>query len=455
MIVPMRWTPEQVASATGGKLHAPSGSGGDASLSGVSIDTRRLAAGALFVAIRAERDGHDFVDAAVEGGAGALLVASGWALAADLATGVPSIVVEDTRAGLLALGRAARQRLDGAVVGITGSVGKTSTKDLIAAAVSAGRSTWASERSFNNELGVPLTLANAPSDTEVAVIEMGARDIGHIGRLCEVARPTIGVVTAVAAAHTEVFGDLDTVAAAKSELVLALPPDGAAVLNADDPRVLAMASATTANAIRYSTNPAGRTSADVVAEEISLDRELRSRFTVHSPWGSAAVRLSARGAHQVGNALAALAVAGLVGVPLEAAADALASAQLSPWRMELGRSPAGATVLNDAYNANPASMGAALEALASLPADRRIAVLGEMAELGDRRDEEHRAVVALAGQLAIDVLVVGTNAYGIPPVEGIDEAVDALGPIGSGDAVLVKASRVAGLERLAARLMRD
>jgi UDP-N-acetylmuramoyl-tripeptide--D-alanyl-D-alanine ligase len=455
MIVPMRWTPEQVASATGGKLHAPSGSRGDASLSGVSIDTRRLAVGSLFVAIRAERDGHDFVDAAVEGGAGALLVASDWALAGDPAPGVPSIVVGDTREGLLALGRAARRRLEGAVVGITGSVGKTSTKDLIAAAVSAGRSTWASERSFNNELGVPLTLANAPSGTEVAVIEMGARGLGHIRRLCEVARPTIGVVTAVAAAHTEVFGDLDTVAAAKSELVSALPSDGAAVLNADDPRVLAMASATTADAVRYSTNPVGVARADVVAEAISLDNELRPRFTVRSPWGSAAVRLSARGAHQVGNALAALAVAGLVGVPLETAAEALASAELSPWRMELGRSPAGAKVLNDAYNANPASMRAALEALASLPADRRIAVLGEMAELGDRRDEEHRAVVALAGRLAIDVLVVGTEAYGIPPVEGIDEAVDALGPLGPGDAVLVKASRVAGLELLAGRLISD
>ena len=174
---------------------------------------------------------------------------------------------------------------------------------------------------------------------------------------------------------------------------------------------------------------------------------------VRSPWGRAAVRLEARGAHQVGNALAALSVALCCGVPLDAAVAALAGVRLSPWRMELHHSPGGAVVLNDAYNANPASMAAALEALAALPARRRVAVLGPMAELGARSAAEHEAVAVLAGRLGVEVLTVGTDAYGVTPANSIDEAVTALGPLGSGDAVLVKASRVAGLERLAARLL--
>jgi UDP-N-acetylmuramoyl-tripeptide--D-alanyl-D-alanine ligase len=458
----MRWTPEQVALATAGVVVAPRS--GDLnrpqscrsdpsapSMNGASIDSRRLAPGALFVAIRAERDGHDFVPAAVEAGAGGLLVESGRMGA--FPDEVPTIAVADTGEALLALGRAARERLRGVVVGITGSVGKTSTKDLLAAALSSARRTAASEGSFNNDLGVPLTLANAPDDADVAVVEMGARGPGHILRLCDVARPTLAVVTAVAAAHTEAFGDLDAIAAAKSELVAALPASGTAVLNADDPRVLAMGDRTAARVVRYAVHSVRGGGADVVADMVSLDATLRPRFVVRSPWGDATVRLGARGVHQVGNALAALSVAGILGVPLEEAAGALAAARLSPWRMELCTAPGGAAILNDAYNANPASMAAALAALAALPVDRRIAVLGEMAELGARRGEEHRAIAALAERLGIEVLAVGTDAYGIAPLPGLDEAVVALGPLGPGDAVLVKASRIAGLERLAARLL--
>ncbi len=420
-------------------------------LIGVAIDSRALPPGALFVALRAARDGHQWIEAALDAGAAGLLVDRTWRPAADPPTiRVPTISVEDTAAALLALGSAARDRLAATVIGITGSVGKTSTKDLAAAALSAARRTTASERSFNNELGVPLTLANARPDVEVAVIEMGARGPGHISRLCRVARPTIGVVTAVAKAHTEAFGDLDAVGAAKAELVQSLPASGTAILNGDDARVSAMAAQTSARVLRYSSS---LSTADVVADRVELDDQLRPRFVVRSSWGTSVVRLEARGAHQVGNAVAALTVALCCGVPLDAAVAGLAGASISPWRMELHRLATGAAILNDAYNANPASMTAALEALAALPARRRVAVLGEMAELGVRSSSEHEAIAALARRLDIEVLAVGTDAYGIAPVEGIDGALADLGSLGADDAVLVKASRVVGLERLAARLL--
>jgi UDP-N-acetylmuramoyl-tripeptide--D-alanyl-D-alanine ligase len=424
---------------------------------GVSIDSRVLAPGALFVAIRADRDGHDWIAAAVAAGAGAVLADEAWARSdtADASNQptVPLIVVADTGEALLDLGRAARDRLAATVVGITGSVGKTSTKDLTAAGLRAGLRTAASERSFNNELGVPLTLANAPADSAAAVIEMGARGLGHIRKLCRVARPDVGVVTAVVAAHTEAFGDLEAVAAAKAELVEALPAAGTAVLNGDDGRVRAMADRTRARVLTYSIGGTGASRADVVAENIEVDTELRPRFVARTPWGSQTVWLAVHGAHQVGNALAGLAVAGAVGVPLAAAADALARTSISRWRMELHRTPTGAVVLNDAYNANPASMKAALEALATLPARRRVALLGPMAELGAHSAAEHAGVADLARRLGIEVLAVGTDDYGAPAVAGIDAAVAALGGLGRSDAVLVKASRVAGLERLAARLV--
>jgi UDP-N-acetylmuramoyl-tripeptide--D-alanyl-D-alanine ligase len=459
----MRWTPAAVATATGGALVMPSraeapdgepagGAGGI--LTSVAIDSRVLSPGALFVAVRAERNGHEWIDAAVRAGAECLLVDEAWVRAtpqADLA--VPFVTVTDTREGLVFIGRAARDRLEATVIGITGSVGKTSTKDLTAAALAVTRRTIASEKSFNNELGVPLTLANAPVDSQAAVIEMGARGPGHISQLCRIARPAIGVVTAVVPAHTELFGNLDAIAEAKGELVEALPPEGTAILNGDDPRVRAMARRTSADVLSYSAGGDGVTGADVVAEQVVLDEQLRPRFVVRSPWGSHNVRLQALGAHQVGNALAALAVAGRCGVPIEAAAGALASTDISPWRMELHYTSAGAAILNDAYNANPASMAAALEALAALPARRRVAVLGVMAELGPRSPEEHQAIAALVDQLGFELLPVCTDAYGRQPVAGVDQAVAAIGPLGRGDAVLVKGSRVAGLEALAARLL--
>lgn len=433
----MQWTGPEIAAATGGEMTGPPPAG---PITGVAIDSRTIGAGELFVALRAERDGHQFAITAAERGAGALLVER------RLDSGVPEIIVADTQAALLDLGRAARARLDIPVAGITGSVGKTSTKDMAAAALRAGRRTVASALSFNNELGLPLTLANAPADAEVVVLEMGARGPGHIDLLCRVARPLIGVVTAVAAAHTEMFGDLDGVARAKGELIAALPAHGTAILNGDDARTRAMRDRSAAPVLTYSVQG----SADVIATDITLDGELRPRFLVRSPWGAQSVALEARGAHQVGNALAALAVAGVVGVPLDRAAEALAQAPLSPMRMDVRRTPDGATVINDAYNANPASMAAALRSLAAVDADRRVAVLGPMAELGAGAAAEHAGIAGLAAELGIEVVAVGTDAYGTAPA---DDPVAAIGPVDGRTAVLVKASRVAALETVAARLL--
>ena len=432
----------EIAGATRGRLVGP-----DLVVRGAAIDSRLVTGGELFVPVVAERDGHDFVPAALAAGAVAYLSARPVDDGGP-PTGVAAVEVGDTVVALADLGRLARGRLPDRVVGVTGSVGKTSVKDLLAGALGARWSTVASAGSFNNELGVPLTLLAAGEATEALVVEMGARGRGHIAGLCEIARPTVGIVTAVAAAHTAMFGSLDEVAAAKGELVEALDPSGVAVLNADDPRVTAMAGRTEARVIRYGSGPG----ADVRAEGAGLDGELRPHFRLVSPWGTADVVLAVRGEHMVGNALAAAAAALACDVPVEAVAAALGKAELSHWRMELVRLPSGARVLNDAYNANPASVAAALRALARLDARRRVAVLGLMAELGDQSDAEHRAVGALARDLGIEVIAVDAPAYGGTEVAGLDEAVAALGPLGEGDAVLLKASRVVGLERLVARL---
>jgi UDP-N-acetylmuramoyl-tripeptide--D-alanyl-D-alanine ligase len=446
----MLWTVDSVAAATGGHVTTPDG--GAVVLHRIDIDSRHLTPGALFVPVRAERDGHRFVAAAVQAGAAGYLWASGFfdPHRPEVA-GSSAIEVADTGAALLDLGRAARSRLRGPVVGITGSVGKTSTKDLLAAALATELRVAASEKSLNNELGVPLTLANAPEDAAIAVIEMGARGIGQIAVLCEVARPTIAVVTSVAAVHTELFGSIDAVAETKGELVEAVGPKGLAVLNADDDRVLGMARRTSGEVLRYSA--LGASGADIIATDVRIADDLRPSFVLTTPWGTGAVTLGVRGGHQVGNALAAATVALHQGVTWEAVVGALGAASLSPWRMELLTSASGATVLNDAYNANPASMAAALRALALLPARRRVAVVGIMAELGADAVIEHRRIATLADELGIELVAVDTADYGRVPVVGIDEAVEALGPLGHGDAVLVKASRVGGLERLALRLL--
>ena len=346
-------------------------------------------------------------------------------------------------AALTALGRWARDQLPGPVIGITGSTGKTSTKDLLGAVLRTHVPAAVSERSYNNELGVPLTLFNAEPGTRAAVLEVGARGFGHIAWLCDMARPGVGVVTNVSAAHTEMLGSVDGVAKAKAELPASLPASGTVVLNAEDERVAAMAAHTEARVVTF-----GVTGGDVRAASPALDDELRVRFRLVSPWGEGDVRLEARHVQRRAALHAALAV----DVPFVKVVEGLEAARLSPWRMQVSRTAAGAFVVNDAYNANPASMTAALEALARAPATRRAAIVGPMLELGDVSDAEHERIGELARRLGVRLIAVGAPAYRGEDVGTIEEALAALGPIATGDAVLVKASRAAGLEKVAGAL---
>lgn len=433
----MRFRASDVAAATGGRLVGP-----DVELSGASFDSRSLRAGELFVALVGERDGHEFVDTAVAAGAPAVL-------ASRPTTAPTAVEVPDTGRALLDLARWARGRLapTARVVGVTGSVGKTTTKDLLAVALGASRRATVNPASFNNDQGLPVTILGAPDDTEVLVVEMGMRGFGEIARLCEIARPDVGVVTAVGDAHTERVGGIDGVARAKSELVTSLGPDGVAVLNADDERVAAMAGRAPGDVVTYG----AAVDAIVRVSAVEVDELARARFRVESPWGRVDVALSVSGVHMVSNAAAALAVTGAVGADLAAAAEALARAELSTMRMQTERAASGAVIVNDAYNANPTSMRAALETLARMAATRRAAVVGLMAELDDP-GAAHREMAELARELGIELIPTGTDLYGVDPV---DDPVGALGALTVGDVVLVKASRVAALERIAAALLAD
>jgi UDP-N-acetylmuramoyl-tripeptide--D-alanyl-D-alanine ligase len=430
----MRFYARDVAEATGGQLV-----GNDCAIDGVSFDSRSLLAGQLFAPIIAERDGHEFIPGALERGAAAYLTDRN-------PIGATAIIVADTAQALLDLARWGRQRLSATVIGVTGSVGKTSTKDLAKAALAAGLRTAANERSFNNDQGLPVTILNAPNDTEALVVEMGMRGFGEIDRLCKVAEPSIGVVTKIAAAHTERVGSIEGVARAKGELVQALPTNGYAVLNGDDPLVSGLSRLARCRVLTFGTDE----SADMRIANLTLDHLARARFTLETPWGHTSVELAVSGAHMALNAAAALGVAGLCGVDLGAAAHALGTAQLSPWRMEVGHSASGATIINDAYNANPSSMRAAIQALLAIPvAGRRIAVLGVMAELADPQ-QDHHDIASLLSDNNVELFAVGTDRYGIKPSTDIEAAI---GLLTSDDAVLIKGSRVAGLERVAALLI--
>jgi UDP-N-acetylmuramoyl-tripeptide--D-alanyl-D-alanine ligase len=448
-----------LARMTGGRLV------GDPStpVSGFSNDSRTLVPGQCFVAIRDQRDGHDFVADAFARGAVAAIVARAPAAPGP---GTVFVVVDDTVA---ALGRAAasvrREQLAGStVVGVTGSSGKTSTKDLLASALSSGARVHANESSFNNEIGLPITLLGAPADAEVVICEMGARAAGNIARLCAIARPDVGIVTNVGTAHAEFLGGRGGVARVKGELLEALTAHGLAVLNADDPSTADLATRTRATVLTAGTAPG----ADVRVEVLTLGPELRARIRVASPWGGFDTDLGLRGAHQAANAALAAATALHRGIPAVAVAEGLRRARGSSWRMELAEAPGGVLVLNDAYNANPDSMAAALAALAGLAVrGRRIAVLGEMRELGDASAAEHRRIGAMTRAHRIDRLIAvgGTGdatalaaaarEAGVEVVQVLDaaEALRALADRAAGDAVLVKASRVVGLEQVAVALL--
>ncbi len=416
-------------------------------ITGVRTDSRDVAAGDLFVPLIAERDGHDFVDTAISRGAVAWFTSK-----PDVRQG--AILVPDTFRALEQLAQDARKRMDAwgtVVVGVTGSSGKTSTKDLLRAILVAHGPSGASEKSYNNEIGAPLTLLNSPDAAWAVVVEMGARGLGHVASLCELARPSIGVVTNVGTAHLGMYDGPDGIVRAKGELIQSLPASGTAVLNAADPSMPRHAALTDAKVLTFGLFP---TAADVVAESLVLDDVLRGSFTLRSPWGSADIRLQARGEHQVLNALAAAAAALAAGASLPEVAEGLATTAMSPWRMEIGRASSGATIINDAYNANDQSMAAALRALATMPGRRKVAVVGTMAELGEHAGPAHAAIVEMAHKLSIDVVVavdqalyVGADHF-VASVDAVQPLLASLG-LGEGDVVLVKGSRMAGLERVA------
>lgn len=424
-------------------------------------DSREVEPGSLFVAFAGEHvDGHDFAEAVVAAGAVAVL--------ASRPVGVPAIVVADVQAALGALARHVVERLGATLVALTGSAGKTSTKDLIAQVLRSKAPTVFTPGSFNNEIGLPLTALSATEETRFLVLEMGARGIGHISYLTNLTPPRIGLVLNVGTAHIGEFGGREQIARAKGELVESLPEDGAAVLNADDPLVRAMASRTKARVILFGESG----EADVRAENVRLTDAGQPAFRLHTPSGCSDVTMRLYGEHHVSNALAAAAVAHELGMSADEIALALSEAgTLSRWRMEVTERPDGVTVVNDAYNANPESMRAALRALAAMGQGRRTwAVLGQMAELGDEALAEHDAVGRLAVRLNVSKLVAvggreaswlqlgayNEGSWGEESVHVSDAqaAVDLLrSELRPGDVVLVKASRSVGLERVAQALL--
>jgi len=477
----IRLTLAEIAAVTGGRL---AGATPDVAVTGpVVIDSRKAQPGGLFAAIAGEHaDGHDFAAAAV--GLGAAVV-----LAERPLDGVPCVVVPDVTDALALLAKEAVSRLvcppspaspGLAVAGITGSSGKTSTKDVTAQLCERLGPTVAPEGSLNNEIGLPLTVLRASEETRFLVLEMAARGPGHIAELCRIAPPRIGAVLNVGRAHAGEFGSLETVAKAKGELVEALPGaagGGVAILNADDPRVLAMADRTAARVVTFSAAPRSRSGpreADVRAAEITLDDLGRASFRLAMPGGMAPVRLRLHGAHHVANALAAAAIAAELGMDVPAIADALSQAEArSGKRMDLRERADGVLVINDAYNANPDSMRAGIEALGHMISRGRrgIAVLGHMAELGDIAEASHFeagrqaaqagvAILAAVGESA-DAAVRGARsvpewqgqAAGLPdPAAAIDMLRNQLR---SNDVVLVKASKAAGLWEVADGLLAE
>ncbi len=448
-MIPM--TLAEIAAVVDGEVH------GDAALTVTGpayLDSRDPVDRGLFVAIVGERvDGHDYV-------------AGAHAVLGSRPTSAPTVVVTDPVAALGRLARHVLDRLDATVLALTGSQGKTGTKDYLAAVLADAGPTVATAGNLNNEYGVPITVLRADPSTAYLVVEMGARGIGHIAYLCEIAPPSVAAVINVGTAHIGEFGSREAIAAAKGEIVEALPADGAAVLNADDALTSAMASRTEATVLTFGE------SGDVSWRGVELDDLGRPTFEIGYDGTWLPVTLTQTGRHQVVNAAAAAALSVAAGVPFAAAVATLGTAvPASRWRMEVRERHDGLIVVNDAYNANPASMLAALDALAGIGArsDRRtVAVLGEMLELGADADESHREVGRAAAAAGVDVVVVvGEEARGIAeglgaaewngtvvPTAGRDEALEWVRKnVAAEDVVLVKASRGVALEVVADELL--
>lgn len=455
---------DEIAEITGGRL-ADVADPAARMTAGAVTDSREVVPGCLFVALAGERvDGHTFAAQTVAEGAVGVLAAR--------PVGVPAVVVEDVIEALAALGRHALAQLpDPLVIGLTGSAGKTSTKDLLAQVLPVLGPTSVTDRSFNGEIGMPLTLLRAAPETRYLVLEMGARGKGHIANLTRIAPPSVGLVINVGTAHVGEFGGREAIAEAKSELVQALPADGLAVLNADDSLVAAMSAKTRARVLRFGL---GRgEGADVWTDDVDLDSEGRPSFTLHHGEEHVAVRLGLHGQHHVMNALAAATVALGLGADLQTVAERLSAAKnLTTGRMEVLTRPDGLKIVNDAFNANPDSMAVALAALAAMANGRRtVAVLGEMKELGEEAVEGHQQVGKLAADSGVRILVAvgGDHAEALaeaarrqnpdltvirtPDRDGVPGAL--AGVLDTEDIVLVKGSHSVGLEATALALAAD
>ena len=434
----MEFTTSQIAHVTSGEVK-----GEEKVIKAATQDSRKVTPGCLFIPLISERDGHSYIEEALSLGAAAYLTEQ------EPKEGT-SIRVENTATALTQLGKAARFSFHVPVVGITGSVGKTSVKDMTSAVLSQHGEVHASPNSYNNEIGVPLTLLNAPEKSSFLVLEMGARKEGDIGNLSEIVYPDIGVITTVVASHTEVFGSLDSISNTKGEILERLPSEGCAVLNADVDEVIRQSPRTRARKLTFGQR------GEVRASSVKFDQNLQAAFVIETPWGRAEIKLNVAGEHMISNALAAASVGLAAGLTLEAVGEGLSRVELSPLRMEITNSSSGVTVINDTYNANPTSMKAAIDSLSMLPCSgRKIAFLGLMAELGEQSSQAHIEVERHAEELGVEVIAVETELYGdVRNVEiaGIEDVIESMS-LDKSDAILFKASRVVGLETIVNKIV--
>jgi len=429
----MEFTSSQIAHVTSGELK-----GEEKVIQAATQDSRKVTPGCLFIPLISERDGHAYIDEALSQGAAAYLTEQ------EPKEGT-SIRVENTAIALAQLGKSARFSFHVPVVGITGSVGKTSVKDMTSAVLSQQGEVHASINSYNNEIGVPLTLLNASDDSSFLVLEMGARKEGDIAELSEIAYPDIGVITTVVESHTEVFGSLDSISDTKGEILDRLPSEGCAVLNADVDEVMRQSPRTRARKLTFGQQ------GEVRASSVEFDENLKPSFVMETPWGRSEIKLNVAGEHMISNSLAAAAVGLALGLSIESVADGLSCVDLSPLRMEIVVGPNGTTVINDTYNANPTSMKAALDSLSLLSCKgRKVAFLGLMAELGEKTSTAHVEVKRYAEELGIEVIAVETDLYGESSITNLEDALTEIEnmQLGENDALLFKASRVVGLEKI-------
>lgn len=459
-------TAGEIARECGGRM--TSGMSDLTTFTGLATDSREVNVGDIFIAFAGVKtDGRAYIEQAVDRGAMCIVAEPDdrfpfLKVIPENYVYITLIEVDSALAAYQSIARLIRRKSRAKVVAVTGSAGKTTTKDMIAAILSKTGRTVASEENFNNEYGLPATFTNVDETTEFVVVEMGMRGMGQISELMSIARPHVGVITNVGSSHYELLGSEDNIAAAKAEMAADLGDKSTLVLNADDPYTPLMKQKTAAHVVTFGAN------ADVRAVDIAFDEVVRPSFTlvaaVDGEEYDIPVTLSMPGAHNIGNALAAAAAALSAGAAPSDVAAGLAGASPSANRMAILETPLGATVLNDTYNASPASMKAALETLAAMTGDRKVAVLGDMLELGSLSDEAHREIGRRCAETGVGLLITtGDRAKGIagaaeaagmkPGTVRVTETADEAGAellleLKEGDVVLIKASRALGLERI-------